>query len=297
MHNKIKTSFSIKDLENLSGIKAHTIRIWEKRYGMLAPERSDTNIRRYDSTNLKRLLNISYLNNQGLKISKIAELSDSEMNIRVNDFISNKDPKGHAHNMFKLAMLQFDEPLFNATYNELLATTTFRDVFTSVFLELLDEIGLLWQTETITPAHEHFVSNLIKQKLLLNIERSRSLIVPNDKTYILYLPEDEVHELGLLYVYYELKLRGLQTIYLGQSVPQESLKDIQKLFSNLEFISSFTIAPEADNVESYLKSFHKELLFEKKQKLHILGRQAADLVNQPDEIKIYKRLTDFIDSI
>ena len=142
--NNTKTIFSIKDLENLTGIKAHTIRIWEKRYELLEPERTDTNIRFYNLSHLQKLLNISFLNNNGLKISKIASLTNSEIHQQVRDLASKSNVKNHAINAFKLAMLDFDQEIFHDTYNALVKTQSFQQVFYEVFIPFMSEIGMLW---------------------------------------------------------------------------------------------------------------------------------------------------------
>jgi DNA-binding transcriptional MerR regulator len=197
--NNVKNVFSIKDLENLSGIKAHTIRIWEKRYNILEPMRTDTNIRLYDLRNLQKLLNIVLLHDYGYKISRIAKYNDEEIPEIVNTIISEKSAKSHAISSFKMAMVNFDQALFFKTYDALLSEKSFREVFFEVFIPLMNEIGLLWQAETITPAHEHFISYLIKQKLLTNTEKLQ-ILEPryNDRVYILYLPYNEIHEFGAL---------------------------------------------------------------------------------------------------
>src|SRR3970282_882472 len=173
--NNVKSVFSIKDLENLSGIKAHTIRIWEKRYNVLKPMRTDTNIRLYDLASLQKLLNIVLLHDYGYKISKIASYSEDKIPSLVREIISSKNSKNHAISAFKMAMMNYDEELFLNTYNWLIAEKSFKEVFHEVFIPLLEELGLLWQTDTITPAHEHFISYLIKQKLLTNTEKLQVL--------------------------------------------------------------------------------------------------------------------------
>ena len=221
--NNIKQDFTIKDLENISGIKAHTIRIWEKRYNLLTPNRTETNIRFYSNENLLKLLNIVLLNNNNFKISKIAKMSDEELILQSREIAFNSLDNDEAINSFKLAMFQFDKVLFNNTYNKLLLNMTFREVFKDVFIPFLDDIGLLWQTDTLIPAHEHFISNLIAQKIQINTEKLQYSISDSAKTYVLFLPENEIHELGLLYLNYELTLRGNNTIYLGQSLPLDNL--------------------------------------------------------------------------
>lgn len=274
--NNIQVNFSIKDLENLTGIKAHTIRIWEKRYNLLSPDRSETNIRNYSLSSFQKLLNISYLNNNGLKISKIANLKEDEIPIKVREIASRAKIEDHAINALKLSMINFDQVLFYNTYNNLLENRTFSDIFYKVFLPLLNEIGLLWQTNTITPAHEHFLSVHIKQKILLNIERLQSLEPkPNSRTFVLFLPENEIHDIGLLFINYQLRSKGFHTIFLGESVPMESLKDLLEFFDEITFITYFTVYPEVDDIPSYINKFNELLLNKNSTSLKILGPKLA----------------------
>ncbi|MEM6515934.1 MAG: MerR family transcriptional regulator, partial [Bacteroidota bacterium] len=195
--NNIKSSFSIKDLENLTGVKAHTIRIWEKRYNLLEPERTETNIRTYDLKNLQKLLNISYLNANGFKISKIAAMDSTEISESVKETAKKDITHNHAISTFKLAMLNFDQKLFYETYSGLENEKGFINIFYDDFMPLMGEIGMLWQTDTITPAHEHFLTTLIRQKLLTSTEEIQSKnIVTKEQVFVLYLPDNEVHELG-----------------------------------------------------------------------------------------------------
>ena len=157
--NNIKKRFSIKDLENLSGIKAHTIRIWEKRYDLLSPERTSTNIRTYSLSSLQKLLNITLLYNHGHKISKIAKIPDQNIPEMVRDIVAHNSVKNHSINAFKLSMINFDQTLFMKTYDGLQSDKKFHEIFREVFIPLLNELGMLWQTDTISPAHEHFLTN------------------------------------------------------------------------------------------------------------------------------------------
>ena len=195
--NNIKTTFSIKDLENLSGIKAHTIRIWEKRYNLLEPMRTDTNIRLYDIQNLQKLLNVVLLTEFGYKISRISKLSAIEIENYVRKVQNEKTANNHALSAFKMAMLNFDQQLFLNTYDELLSEKDFGVVFLETFIPLLEEIGILWTTNTISPSHEHFISYLIKHKILVNIEKHVSNnLDTSENVYVLFLPENEIHDLG-----------------------------------------------------------------------------------------------------
>ena len=271
--NNVKNVFSIKDLENLSGIKAHTIRIWEKRYNVLEPMRSDTNIRSYDIKNLQKLLNIVLLHNFGYKISKIATLDQAQINKLSSDIISEKSAKNHAISSFKMAMMNFDQSLFFNTYNQLLNEKTFQEVFYTVFIPLMNELGFLWQTETISPSHEHFITYLIKQKLLINTEKVQILEpTKNDTVFVLFLPLNEIHELGLMYLNYEILLNGYQTIYLGESIPTDSLIDLKNSFEKITFLSYCTVEPDQENINEYLTDMHAKILENTNHELFLLGR-------------------------
>jgi MerR family transcriptional regulator, light-induced transcriptional regulator len=271
--NNVKNVFSIKDLENLSGIKAHTIRIWEKRYAVLEPMRTDTNIRFYDLQSLQKLLNITMLHNYGYKISKISKLEDASISKLVREIVTEKNSKNHAINAFKIAMMNFDQTLFATTYNELLAKKSFRTVFYEVFIPLMNEIGVLWQSDTISPAHEHFISHLIRQKILVNTELLQTNEpIHTDKVFVLYLPMNEIHELGLMYLNYEFVAKGYKTIYLSESVPSDSLKDVTKYFEDIVFVTYMTVEPDKDAVNDYLKHLINEVITPSKSKLWITGR-------------------------
>ncbi|WP_276167540.1 MerR family transcriptional regulator [Zobellia alginiliquefaciens] len=294
--NNIRKTFTIRDLENLSGIKAHTIRIWEKRYNLLSPERTDTNIRRYSLESLQKLLNITLLYSNGHKISKIANLNESKIPELVTKLTS-ESHNSQIFNSFKLAMFNFDQQLFSKTYQTLLLEKSFSEIFKEVFIPLLNELGLLWQTDTICPAHEHFISNLIKQKILINTQEQQEKGVLNSTTtFVAYLPESEIHEIGLLYLNYEIVSRGYKSIYLGQTVPLENLEEVMKVFDNTTFISSFTVSPSKDKINDYLNQFH--LLSSKypNTKLWLLGHhnQHLDMGSLPNSIEIFSSMDKII---
>ncbi|UGS24530.1 MerR family transcriptional regulator [Flavobacterium channae] len=287
--NNVKNVFSIKDLENLSGIKAHTIRIWEKRYNILEPMRSDTNIRSYDIKNLQKLLNIVLIHNYGYKISKISNLNQEQINQLANDIISEKSAKNHAISTFKMAMMNFDQSLFFKTYNQLLSEKSFREVFYTVFIPLMEEIGFLWQTDTISPAHEHFISYLIKQKLLINTEKVQILEpTRTDKVFVLFLPLNEVHELGLMYLNYEILLKGYQTIYLGESIPTESLLDLKNSFEKITFVSYLTVEPNLEEIDNYIVDIQEQLLKNTKHELLLLGRMTQYISSKTPLNNVYR---------
>ena len=293
--NNIKQDFTIKDLENISGIKAHTIRIWEKRYNLLAPKRTETNIRYYTPENLTKLLNIVLLNKNNFKISKIAAMSEDEITSQSRELAFSIATNDEAINAFKVSMFQFDKILFNNTYHKLLHKKTFREIFKDVFIPFLDHIGLLWQTETLLPAHEHFISNLIAQKIQLNTEKLQYSISNTNKTYVLFLPENEIHELGLLYLNYELVLRGFHTIYLGQSLPLNNLNYFLEGDREICFIASLTIQPYDDKVEDYFSEIDK-VMHNTNNQFIAVGRKIAKIkhLELNDSIKLYDSIPDLL---
>lgn len=294
--NNIKSKFSIKDLENLTGIKAHTIRIWEKRYNLLSPDRTDTNIRFYELADFQKLLNVSYLNSNGYKISKIAKLDEAKIPELVRQIASKSNLNSHAINSLKLSMLNFDQILFYKTYERLAKEKSFRDIFYTIFIPLLTELGLLWQTDTITPAHEHFLTSLIRQKILINTENIQANSETTTKTFICYLPDNEVHELGLMYINYEIVAHGHQSIFLGQSVPLDSLTDIVNYYDDITFVSYFTVKPEKEEINQYITDIQNKLLVHNHVKFYILGKMlhALDLKKLPTNMTAFTSIDELV---
>ena len=289
----IKQNFSIKDLEYLSGIKAHTIRMWEKRYGVLKPKRTDTNIRTYSVNGLQKILNIAFLNENGYKISRISNMNDEELSQLVRKITTSKSNVDRAVQSMKVSMMNFDQPLFLKTYDGLLTNKTFRDIYNDVFIPLLEQIGYLWQAGTITPAHEQFISSLIKQKLFINIEKLQKIQPLNeDKVFVLFLPEEEIHDIGLYYANYELLSHGYKVIFLGQSLPMEDLSYLSKLFEVTVFISYLTVKPE--NLDDYLEKFTKHICIDKNCEYWILGRKAQEVIDEgkklPERVKAFSSI-------
>jgi DNA-binding transcriptional MerR regulator len=297
--NNVKNAFSIRDLENLSGIKAHTIRIWEKRYKILEPMRTETNIRTYDIINLQKLLNITLLHNHGYKISNISKLPKERIPELVKEILTDKTFKNQAITSFKMAMINFDQTLFITTYNQLLSEKSFREVFYDVFLPLVNEIGILWQTETISPAHEHFISHLIKQKILSETEKVQINPPSNkEKVFVLFLPINEIHELGLIFINYELLSQGYKTIYLGGNVPLYCLKDFKKYYDNITYISYMTVEPNRSEINDYINKMKATILDESSQ-LWAIGKASQYIDEQQQTGKIttfnsIKRLVDLL---
>jgi len=294
----IKEDFTIKDLENISKIKAHTIRIWEKRFNLLAPKRTNTNIRFYSHENLQKLLNVVLLYNNNFKISKIAKMCDEQLIEQSRKLAFQNATNDQAINSFKLSMFQFDKVLFNDSYQKLLHEMTFQEIFKEIFIPFLSDIGLLWQTETLLPAHEHFISNLITQKIQINIEQLKYSIPKTNKTFVLFLPENEVHELGLLYLNYELILRGNQTVYLGKSLPLTNLDYFLKKGKEICFVTSMTIMPHDRKVDKYFKEIDT-ILKTTNHEFVAIGSK-TNLVNPSSfkaKIKLYTTIKDLLEEL
>ncbi len=288
----IKVEFSIKDLENLSGVKAHTIRIWEQRYQLLEPNRSDSNIRSYSIVQLQKLLNISLLNNNGFKVSKIAELTESEIVKATNQLNESKDTELNKYvNKFILSMVGYDLVLFEKTYNNCIREFSFTEVFTDIFIPLLEKVGLLWQTSSINPTHEHFISNLIRQKLYSHIEKLQINDWSDDTLYVLFLPLNEIHDIGLLYLQYELLARQKRTIFLGSSIEIEHLNAIQKLDnSRVVYISYLTTKPDEKGKKLFIEQLNT--LVNDNDFVILGGRKAPELEINYRQIKILHYLKD-----
>jgi len=210
-------TYSIKDLEDITGIKSHTLRAWERRYKIFKPSRTPTNIRFYSDEDLKKLLNISLLMNYGLKISQLSHFSCEELNEKVRSVFSSNDYESVIDGLI-LDMINFDEAGFEKKLNRVIFNSGFEAASYNVIYPFFKKVGILWQTNTINPAQEHFVTNIIKQKFFLASE-SLEPPRPNAKTFILFLLEKELHELALLLANYLVRKYGHRSIYLGQSIP------------------------------------------------------------------------------
>ncbi|WP_242928541.1 MerR family transcriptional regulator [Pontibacter vulgaris] len=244
--------YTIKELEHLSGIKAHTIRIWEQRYNILSPKRTETNIRFYDDADLKSLLNISLLNERGYKISKIAQMQPEQIAQKVHQLCDEKCLYVSQINALIAAMVDMDEERFDKTLSTSALQIGFSETMDQVIYPFLHKIGILWQTGNISPAHEHFVSNLVRQKLIVAIDGQVVRRQKDAPTYLLYLPEGELHEIALLYMQYIIRAHNLHVIYLGQNLPFSDLEKTVEQCQPQNICTVLTIQPDRDNVQEYI---------------------------------------------
>jgi len=285
--------FSIKDLEKLSGIKAHTLRIWEQRYGVLKPERTDTNIRWYCNDKLKHLLNVTFLYEHGYKISKIAQLQPSEVSEEVNRIVDTEINVCDQVRGLVLSMVELEEERFERIISNNIRNHGFSYTIEKIVYPFLSKIGVMWQTGSINPAQEHFISNLIRQKLIVAID---GVVTPENKDaqkFVLFLPDGELHELSLLYFNYLLKSKGHSVIYLGQSVPLDDLQKVVEIRHPHCIVSIFThiIEDVAGFVETIARTFPKTTIL-------LSGCQLKGLENPcPANVKLFGCPQDLLEML
>lgn len=287
------TQYAIKDLERLSGIKAHTLRIWELRYGILKPERSCTNIRCYTADDLKRILNISLLNNNGYKISKIATFLDDELVQHAQSILNIYGKESDQIDKLVLCMIEMDEAKFEETICKSIAHFGFENTMERIIFPFMRHIGSMWQIGIINCAQEHFISQLIKQKMIVGIDNLPNEKIPQAKTFVLYLPSKELHEMGLLYIKYLIKARGHKCLYLGQSVPICDLKCISENMTPDVIVSIFTTPSEDFALQAYMASLSADF---PQCKIIVSGRlffENADPIDLPKNVILFETYEQF----
>ncbi|NOT91558.1 MerR family transcriptional regulator [Ferruginibacter sp.] len=244
-------SFTIKDLENLSGIKAHTIRIWEQRYSFIKPERTGTNIRYYSNDELKKILNVALLNKYGFKISHIDKMNEAEIKEKILSLNQMEAQQERIVNELIQCMVDIDIERLEIVLDKYIVARGIERTITQIIFPFLEKIGILWLTNHINPAQEHLVTNIIRQKLIVGIDGIVTSLKVN-KTVLLFLPEGEYHELGLLFMYYLLKSRGVTTIYLGSSVPLKDVEYVVKLKKPDYLYSHLTTVGQNFNFDKFI---------------------------------------------
>ena len=250
-------SFTIKDLENLSGIKAHTISIWEQRYQFLKPDRTDTNIRHYSNEELKKLLNIALLNKYGYKISHIDRMGEAEVKEKLLSLTHTQAQQERLLNDLVQCMIDMDTDKLEHILDNYILSRGIERTITQIIFPYMERIGVLWLTNHINPAQEHIVTNIIRQKLIVGIEGVNTSLKVN-KTVLLFLPEGEYHELGMLFMYYLLKSRGVSVIYLGANVPINDVEYVVKLKNPNYIYSHLTSIGQKFNFDKFLANITKK---------------------------------------
>lgn len=252
--------YSIKDLENLSGIKAHTLRIWEQRYGILTPSRTETNIRTYTDEELKRVLNIALLQDKGgFKISAIANMSEADMASHILHLSESQFDFPDQIQALTLAMMDLDEAKFQLLTKNMIQAHGFESYMLNVIYPFMRRLGTLWLSGSVGPAQEHFISHLIRQKLVASIDAQDLSLKPDAKKFLLYLPEGELHEIGLLFANYVFRARKHSVVYLGQSLPYEELLLAYDIHQPDYIFSVFTSEPNVELIDAYVAQMAKDL--------------------------------------
>ena len=290
--------YSIKELENLSGIKAHTIRIWEKRYGLIEPHRTNTNIRYYTDDELKKILNVAVLNRHGIKISNIARLNDLELKEEIIRVSSSASSPNTLVDSLVISLIDMDEYKFEAIIDKSISKNGLKTTLTEVLYPLLDKVGILWQSGDVYPAQEHFAANLIRQKIIAATDRLSNTFNPRGKKFLLLLPEGEWHEIALLFAQYLIKEANHEVLYLGQSVPYRDVlaTGASKQFDCLLFTST---TPQSEfNLLVYLKDLggafpdKKILYFSNFHEDKLTGLSSNHV-----QLRYIEDLTNFLESI
>jgi len=283
-------TYSIKDLENLTGIQAHTIRIWEQRYSLLSPERTPTNIRRYSDKDLRKLLSVSLLNNNGLKISKVAKLSDNDIAAAILQLSEGKDSRLESQiESLKLIMVDMNEAKFEKLFSHLVLQMGVEETIMKVFLPFFRRLNHLWQTNSVTVAQINFITSLYKQKLYVAIDGLELPERNHNKKIILFLPKTEQMDNGLLFCNYMAKKRGFQTLYLGASFPSEELADILEKNQDSHLVSVATLA------KIDLTEYYTEVLAacSENQRLLITGTQTDTVKIKDRRLTVFQEFTEF----
>ncbi len=294
--NTLAVSFySIKDLEQLSGIKAHTLRIWEQRYNVIKPKRTDTNIRYYDDDDLKLVLNISLLKDNGHKISKICEMPREALQQEVKRLMEQKLSYPEQIYALTLSMLDLDEEHFEKIISTNILQIGFERTMINIIHPFFQKIGILWQTGAITPAQEHFMSNLVRQKIIVAIDGQLVSNKDYKYKYLLYLPEGELHEISLLFSSYLIKARDNKVIYLGQNVPFNDMKSVSENHTPQFILTVFTSHPSGNKAQEYIYKLSSTF---PQQKILLSGHQVVGQdMDCPSNVQILNKLQDLIDFI
>ena len=249
--------FSISDLENLSGIKAHTIRMWEQRYGILRPVRTSTNIRTYCDDDLRRLLNVATLCSRGQRISQVARLTDEELCQAVMQGCDASHNYVSQVNALTEAMLAMDEQALCQQLRVVVQQLGFEQAFMHVVYPFLHRIGIMWQAGTVSTVHEHLVSSFLRQKLMAATDALPPVVPAQARRWALFLPESELHDLALLFMSYCLRARGHHVLYLGHNLPLSELPAVCATYQPHAVCSVLTVVPERDRVQAYFDDLRR----------------------------------------
>jgi MerR family transcriptional regulator, light-induced transcriptional regulator len=282
--------YSIRDLEKLTGIKAHTIRIWEQRYRLIQPARTETNIRFYSDDNLRHLFNIALLSRHGVKISKLAQMLPEEITKRVADIAQNDNGQNTQIDALALAMIDLDEAKFDRIFSTYAWEHGFERAIIDLVYPFLDKLNVLFLAQSISPAHEKFIINLIRRKLMCAIDKEPSEHPRDAATFLLFLPESEQQELTLLFLHYLLRNRSQKVVYLGNGI---TLRDLKDACQSLQPDYVYTILHEPLSRQSIQSYIDQAAAIIENGKLLLTGPQLFfNPVNLPANAQIMNGLPD-----
>lgn len=285
-------TYSIRDLEKISGIKAHTLRIWEQRYSILTPRRTETNIRYYEEDDLRLLLSISMLNNNGYKISKIAKMNSEEIHKTCQELCDVSEEYANQINALTLAMIEMDEDRFEKIISNGALRYGFEDLMVNIVHPFYERVGILWQTGTIRPAQEHFISNLLRQKMIVAIDGQVTPRGNDVPKYLLFLPDNELHENGLLFASYLLRARKNRVIYLGASLPEADLQSVYDSYQPDYLLTIITIAPPKETAADYLARLGTCF---PKSTILATGQATSDNGKLPPNVRILTSISELLE--
>lgn len=283
--------FSIKDIENLTGIKAHTLRIWEQRHGIIIPKRTETNIRYYDGDDLKKALRIALLNQHGYKISRIQKMSEEDINELLHEISDTSFQYEYLLTQLLECTIDMDTHTFEALLNKYIKKFGIEQTVEQLVFSFLEKLGVMWMTSRIFPAQEHLVSNVLQRKILLAIEK---LGPPDEfakKTYLLFLPEGELHEIALLYLQYLLMSKGNKVIYLGANSPIDQVELVNNALSPNYLFTHLTSVSKDFDIINYIQRL-SELHSDNTIFISGVMPKRAEVLDKPDNIVFINSLEE-----
>jgi DNA-binding transcriptional MerR regulator len=290
--------YSIKDLEKLTGIKAHTLRAWEQRYSIITPKRTKTNIRYYRDEDLKYILNIALLNKNGFKISKISEMTEEEIVEKVAAISEINFEYGTQLDALTISMIEMDEYKFDRIVNTNIQQIGFERTMLEVIYPFLDKLSVLWLTGSINPVQENFMSYLIRQKLIVAIDKEPLHSGKNVPKFLIYLPEGEKQELSILFMYYLLRSRKNQVVYIGQDIALTDLRDACNIYQPDYIFTMITETFSKEPLQQYVDRLSENF---DEYKILLTGYQVvAQQIDFPEHVHVLKSLQqtmDFLDKI
>ena len=270
-------NYSMTQIETLTGIKAHTLRIWERRYGFLNPMRTDTNIRYYSDEELRKLISVGVLVNNGYRVSAIDKMNVDEIHETAFGLLSKSSKDDDNIKSLTLSMLELNEDEFQRVFQRQILRDGVLSTFTNLIYPFLNQIGILWNTSKAIPAQEHFITNLIRQKIIATIDTIPTA-GKSEPSIIFFLPEEETHEIGLLLSAFIAKDMGWRVYYLGQNVPNE---DVITLSQSLkpDLLMTMSITPNGNSIMPHLNRIIKET------NIPLLISGNIEHINKLEEIK------------